>query len=84
MLDGELYNHGLKDDFEKIISLVKKKKPTDADRAEAKELVQYHMYDVASMTIGTYTDRNLFLWAESSLRNKHCIQINTNRISIRL
>ena len=29
ILDGELYNHGLKDDFEKIISLVKKKKPTD-------------------------------------------------------
>ena len=28
------------------------------------ELVQYHMYDVASMTIGTYTDRNLFLLAE--------------------
>jgi len=61
VLDGELYNHGLKDDFEKIISLVKKKKPTDTDRAEAKELVQYHVYDVASMTIGTYTDRNLFL-----------------------
>ena len=61
VLDGELYNHGLKDDFEKIISLVKKKKPTDIDRAEAKELVQYHVYDVASMTIGTYTDRNLFL-----------------------
>ena len=48
ILDGELYNHGLKDDFEKIISLVKKRKPTDADKAEAKELVQYHMYDVAS------------------------------------
>ena len=61
ILDGELYNHGLKDDFEKIISLVKKRKPTYADRAEAKELVQYHVYDVASMTIGTYTDRNLFL-----------------------
>ena len=28
ILDGELYNHGLKDDFEKIISLVRKTKPT--------------------------------------------------------
>ena len=61
ILDGELYNHGLKDDFEKIISLVKKKKPTDADRAEAKELVQFHVYDVPTMKIGTYTDRYLFL-----------------------
>ena len=82
VLDGELYNHGLKDDFEKIISLVKKRKPTDADRAEAKELVQYHMYDVASMTIGTYTDRNLFLWAESSLRNKHFIQITPTELAL--
>ena len=61
ILDGELYNHGLKDDFEKIISLVKKRKPTDADRAEAKELVQFHVYDVPTMKIGTYTDRYLFL-----------------------
>ena len=61
VLDGELYNHGLKDDFEKIISLVKKRKPTEADRAEAAELVQFHVYDVPTMKIGTYTDRYLFL-----------------------
>ena len=61
VLDGELYNHGLKDDFEKIISLVKKKKPTDDDKAEAKELVQYHVYDVASMTIANYTTRLNFV-----------------------
>ena len=80
VLDGELYNHGLKDDFEKIISLVKKKKPTDNDRAEAAELVQYHIYDVASMTIGTYTDRYLFILAEQSLKNKACLQIIDNNL----
>jgi len=74
ILDGELYNHGLKDDFEKIISLVKKRKPTDADRAEAAELVQYHMYDVASMTIATYVDRNLFLLSEPSFIPHACLQ----------
>ena len=57
VLDGELYNHGLKDDFEKIISLVKKKKPTDADRIEAAELVQYHVYDIASFAHATYENR---------------------------
>ena len=61
VLDGELYNHGLKDDFEKIISLVKKKKPTDNDKAEAAELVQYHVYDVASMTIAPYSLRFNFI-----------------------
>ena len=81
ILDGELYNHGLKDDFEKIISLVKKRKPTDADRAEAKELVQYHMYDVVSMTIATYVDRNLFLLAEPSFRNSSILEVTSTRLA---
>ena len=45
VLDGELYNHALKDNFEKIISLVRKQKPTDQDAREAENLVQYHVYD---------------------------------------
>ena len=44
-LDGELYNHKLKNDFEKIISLVRKQKPTDDDRLDAQHLVQFHVYD---------------------------------------
>ena len=46
ILDGELYNHDLKDDFEKIISLVRKTKPTDEDRLESAEMVQFHCYDI--------------------------------------
>ena len=49
ILDGELYNHQLRDDFNKITSLVRKTKPTAEDIAEAKELVQYHVYDVIQM-----------------------------------
>ena len=45
ILDGELYNHRLKDNFEKIISLVRKQKPTDEDRSEARRLIQYYVYD---------------------------------------
>ena len=45
VLDGELYNHDLKDDFEKIISLVRKQKPTDEQRLDAKNLTQFHCYD---------------------------------------
>ena len=45
VLDGELYNHKLKRDFEKIISLVRKQKPTDTDRRDAQHLVQFHVYD---------------------------------------
>ena len=46
VLDGELYNHDLRDNFEKIISLVRKTKPTDTDRLEASELTQFHCYDI--------------------------------------
>ena len=45
VLDGELYNHELRNDFEKIISLVRKQKPTNDDRLEAQKLVQFHCYD---------------------------------------
>ena len=45
VLDGELYNHDLRDNFDKIISLVRKQKPTEQDKAEAKELIQFHCYD---------------------------------------
>ena len=46
ILDGELYNHELKADFNKIISLVRKTKSTPADIEEAKSLVEYHVYDM--------------------------------------
>ena len=45
ILDGELYNHDLRDNFEKIVSLVRKQKPTPDDRKEARKLIQYHVYD---------------------------------------
>ena len=45
ILDGELYNHDLKDDFEKIISLVRKQKPGTIERYEAAKMIQYHIYD---------------------------------------
>ena len=46
ILDGELYNHDLRDNFEKIISLVRKQKPTVEDRLDAEDLTQFHCYDI--------------------------------------
>jgi DNA ligase 1 len=59
VLDGELYNHALKDDFEKIISLVRKQKPTEQDALDAQHLVQYHVYDTIAEGVD-YEDR--FNW----------------------
>ena len=60
ILDGELYNHDLKNDFEKIISLVRKTKPTDEDRLESEEMVQFHCYDIVNED-WHFEDRHLFI-----------------------
>jgi DNA ligase-1 len=61
ILDGELYNHDLRDNFEKIISLVRKTKPTDEDRLESAEKVQFHCYDMIDDDNMSYSDRYEFL-----------------------
>ena len=85
ILDGELYNHGLKDDFEKIISLVKKKKPTEEQRDEAAQQVQYHMYDVASFPQATYTWRMGFiarLYNSSVVRTSPHLVITESKVAL--
>ncbi|WP_037500599.1 ATP-dependent DNA ligase [Sphingomonas jaspsi] len=49
ILDGELYNHDLKDDFGEISSIVRKAKPSAADLEKAEAVMQYHVYDVPSV-----------------------------------
>ena len=61
ILDGELYNHALRNDFEKIISCVRKQKPTDVDRAESRRLVQFHCYDIVDETL-TFEARYKFVF----------------------
>lgn len=46
IFDGELYNHDLKNDFNKIMSLAKKSKPKDEDIKESEKLLQYWVFDV--------------------------------------
>jgi DNA ligase-1 len=49
ILDGELYADKFANDFNKIVSLVKKTKPTDEDLAESKKNIDYHIYDLPSI-----------------------------------
>ena len=78
ILDGELYNHDLKDDFEKIISLVRKQKPTDIDALESADIVQFHCYDIIDET-KTFEERNTFI--EQVVPRNHCIKhVPTNLV----
>jgi len=49
IFDGELYCDKLANDFNKIVSLVKKTKPTAADLEESTKTIQYHIYDLPSV-----------------------------------
>ena len=54
-LDGEMYNHDYKADFNAIVSIVKKSKPTTEDLQLSEKLMQYHIYDC--MASGTFLER---------------------------
>ena len=68
VLDGELYNHNFKDDFESIISMVRKTKPTDEDRYISAQNVQFHCYDIID-TSKTYTQRRNFIVQNLPIRD---------------
>ena len=70
ILDGELYNHDLKDDFETIISLVRRQKPDDIDMLESADLVQFHCYDIIDET-KTFEERKTFI--TQAVPRNHCI-----------
>lgn len=63
VLDGELYNHGLREDFGAISSIVRKKNPTAEQLELAERVMQYHVYDLIddgvddfSVRAGRYTN----------------------------
>lgn len=50
VLDGELYNHALRDDFNELSSIIKRTKPKPEDIEKSARIVQYHVYDLAEVT----------------------------------
>ena len=61
VLDGELYNHDLRDDFETIISLVRRQTPDDIDMLESRDLVQFHCYDIIHPDNSPFEDGSRFV-----------------------
>ena len=63
ILDGELYNHELRDNFNEIASLIgtkSDKKLTAEHYAKTRAMVQYHVYDMPSHS-GTFAERDAAL-----------------------
>jgi DNA ligase-1 len=56
ILDGELYSHSYRDDFNKIVSLCKKTKPTDEDIKECENIIEFWAYDLPDCD-GVFSER---------------------------
>lgn len=78
VLDGELYNHELKHEFERISSMVRKQKPTAEELDECRRHIEYHIYDLAVDTGEPFVRRLQTLhsmkWLDSS---RYCRRVPT-------
>lgn len=83
ILDGELYYHSDEDNFNEVISLIKKSKPTEEDLKKSAELVQYWIYDLPS-SAETFSVRNLELKrlfeVHSDILDNSFVRVDTYRI----
>lgn len=80
ILDGELYNHDLRDDFEQIISLVRKQKPTDEDRLNSADMIQYHVYDYIVPFIGYEARLKWLMSNKDHLWSNVVLPVETHRV----
>jgi DNA ligase-1 len=73
ILDGELYNHDLRDDFNELISIARQMKPTPNDIAKAETNIQYHVYD--AMVDGAFYYRHTYLKSELEQLDQDVIKL---------
>jgi len=69
VLDGELYNHELKHDFNRLMSIIKRD-----DIHPEHELIQYHIYDVVDNK--PYKDRDFPIIRSNSIKNVETRKVN--------
>ena len=72
VLDGELYNHDLRNDFEQIISIVRRQTPDDLDMLNSAEMVQFHCYDIIHPGNDYFDVRNNFI--KFCLPESYCVK----------
>lgn len=55
-LDGELYNHELKEDFDTLVSHIRKTKPSAQELKDCADSIKYYVYDIRDKT-KTFSER---------------------------
>lgn len=72
VLDGELYQHSLSQNFDKLISLIRKTKPDADELIESKNHIEYWVYDCPSKDL--FSSRLKFI---ENLKNKHVVIVES-------
>jgi DNA ligase-1 len=78
VLDGELYNHELKADFQKIVSLVRKVKCRPEEIAESAELVEYHIYDMYDKNDPDKLFMDRSVWLANNVSGNMIVLVHTD------
>jgi DNA ligase 1 len=68
-IDGELYNHKFKDDFNEIVSLIKRPKPTAEDLQRTKKYVELWVFDITSPELGKLPFTERYAWINKKLKD---------------
>lgn len=77
MLDGELYNHELKDDFNSLVSFIRKDKPAEG----VEGVVQFHIYDLFADPQFTFAQRlAVVVSAVPEGQYEHLVRVPTSAI----
>lgn len=79
ILDGELYADKFSNDFNAIVSLVKRSKPSEEDLIESEKWIEYWVYDIPSVD-GTFIQRCTELDDISLKFGKAIKQVETHMI----
>jgi DNA ligase 1 len=76
VLDGELYNHQYKKDFEKIVSFVRQDTPKPGH-----EVVQYHVYDLPSEEVFSKRAAKMRYLKSSWFPNNEIVKVETVQVN---
>ena len=75
ILDGEIYSHDLKSDFNELMSIARKQKPTSEELEDAKNILQYHVYDMFDTTNPDMTAIERKTWLVNNLPESNRIHL---------
>ena len=74
-LDGELYNHDYNEDFNTLMRIARRMKPTEEDLALARKKLEYHVYDVYFYDDPLMPAHERKQWLEENLPLLHAVKL---------